>query len=179
VTNSEDGIFAARAMAAAVCKACAGAEVGEVVGGALAVLPEGSWSRRIVIRALEIGDRDSSLFALIPAFHDILNKEYSDGSVAAETLAVTLGVIAKGGGEFDRVVAAACLFAKGADSIPALVGALAGAMTSADLRMDAWDTHIRKLRGVCIPTLAGRDYLALVQDFVLACETRQHGRGIQ
>jgi hypothetical protein len=132
-----------------------------------------------VTDALELCDRDATLFALIPALHEMLNKVYSDGSVAAETLAVTLGVIAKGAGEFDRVVAAACLFAKGADSIPALVGALAGAMTPADLGMDAWDTHIRRLRGICIPSLAGRDYLALVEDFIDACEARPHRRGAQ
>jgi ADP-ribosylglycohydrolase len=168
-TNSEDGIWVARSLAAAVSAACAGETVGAVLDAALDPLPEGSWSRRSVLEALRICREDATVIALMPALHGLLNREYSDGCVGPETLALALGIVSKIGDRFAEAVTVAAAFAKGADAVPAVVGAVAGAMASGSPVPREWERTLGSLKGICLPSLAGKDYCRLIDEFVAAC----------
>ena len=168
-TNSEDGVWAARSVAAAVSAACAGESTAGVIGAAVEQLPEDSWSRRTVRRALDICSRDEPVIALYPPLHAVLNREYSDGCVAPETLALALGIVSRSGERFAEAVMFASAFAKGADAVPAIVGAIAGALAEGIPVPHAWERPLGTLKGISIPPLAGEDYLRLIDRFLLAC----------
>ncbi len=169
VTNYEDGVWTAQAVAAAVSTACAGEPASAVIDAALEALPPRSWSRHTVEEALRISGRKEPAFQLIPLLHDIVNKEYSYGSVGPETLALTLGIISRLGGNFEGAVTMANAFAKTADALPALVGALSGAIAPQEEIGPAWRQCIDGLRGISIPAMKGRSYLELVDTFVGDC----------
>ena len=169
VTNSEDGVWVAQSLAAAVGAACAGESVRSVIDAALGSLPESSWSRRTVEQALRISRQDGPVMALVPSLHEILNREYSDGCVGPETLALSLAIASKTSDRFDEAVGAALAFAKGADAVPAIVGAIVGAMAPGTPVTAQWEHALKSLKGICLPMLAGRDYLKLVDEFILAC----------
>jgi hypothetical protein len=111
------------------------------------------------------------LLSLVPQLHGILNVEYSDGGAGPETLALTLAITAKCGGNVEQAISTATLFARGADGLPAITGALAGALAS-DIPWSASWEEAAVLRGVCVPDLEGVNYMKLVDDFVIACESR-------
>ena len=169
VTNSEDGIWVAQSVAAAISSACAGRGVSSAIEAAVGALPPGSWSRRTVLEALKKAGQALPLLALFPSFHAILNPEYSDGCAGPETLALSLAIVSRLGDRFDEAVTAATAFAKSADAVPAIVGAITGALAESKPVPVQWESNIAKLRGICLPELAGQDYIRLVDEFIGAC----------
>jgi ADP-ribosylglycohydrolase len=173
VTNAEDGIWVAQAVAAALSAACAGGSRASVVETAAGFLPADSWSRRAVDHALQLSGQDVPSLALLPLLHRVLNAEYSDGCVGPETIALTLAIIQRFGERFDEAVTTAAAFAKSADALPALVGAIAGALAPGTPIAPHWDGSLGPLRGISLPSLAGRDYQGLVETFVSACSSQK------
>lgn len=169
VTNSEDGIWISRAIASAVSVACAGGSSREAVAAARTALPEKSWIARVVTGTLEAASGEGDLLSLLPVLHKVLNREYSDGSAAPETLAITLAIVARASGNLSEGIMAAASLAKGADSIPPLVGALCAALDDNDPVPSSWMEELRTLRGIALPRMAGKNYHELVSRFVSSC----------
>lgn len=162
VTNSEDGIWGAQAVAAAVASLCAGERIEFAVDNALAVLPESSWIRRTADEALSIADKTGDVFSALPELHNnIVNREYSYGNAAPETLAIALAILKHHGADFKQAVTLASSFAKCAQTLPAVTGALAGAFQTNAFASKYWIDSIKYLKGICIPALAGKDYLMI------------------
>lgn len=163
-TNSEDGLWAAQAMAAVMSVLCSGGNVKQAIAMAQSYLPADSWIARTVDKALSICDNADSVFTAIPELsREIINPEYSYASVGPETLAVTLGILAITKGEFEPALLAATAFAKTADSAPALVGAAAGALHGNKINFEPWLNHIHHLKGICIPDFKDKNFIELVQ----------------
>jgi len=164
VTNAADGVWAAQALAAAMSVACAGGSTETAIAAAIDILPKDSWARRTVTQALSFCAGMNSIFEIFPQLSEaIVNREYSYGNVAPETLALTLAIINITKGQFEPAVMAATMFAKTADSVPALVGALSGALCDKEIVSQEWSARLRKLHGICIPAMASKDYLDLAE----------------
>ena len=162
VTNAEDGLWAAQAMAAAISIACVGADLDAVIAAAMSQLPDNTWIKRSVTAALQFCRNDQDIFDIFPRLSEsLINREYSYGSVAPETLALTLVLIKLCRADFKSALLAANAFAKTADSVPALVGAVAGAMTAQEIISPDWRERFRHLQGICLPALAGINYVEL------------------
>ncbi|MEV4175823.1 ADP-ribosylglycohydrolase family protein [Nonomuraea sp. NPDC049709] len=165
VTNAGDGVLGALAMAAAVAEAVASGSVAGAVEAALAVLPEdtaiGYNARLALAAARKAGDP----FGAIPALDGaLLDHVYSYGVGAAQTVPVALALAEVSGGELGRAVPAAACLAPLADSAPALTGALAGACGGYEAIPEGWTASTRTLAGCCLPDLAGRDLIQLLED---------------
>lgn len=164
VTNSEDGLWAAQAMAALVTVLCGGGNLQQAIAAAQSYLPAHSWIARTVEKAMTICGNAETILEVAPELNrEVINREYSYGSVAPETLAVTLAILTITKGEFEAALMAATVFAKTADSVPALVGAAAGALNGEKINFGPWRNSIRFLKGICIPNFRGRDYIELTE----------------
>lgn len=106
------------------------------------------------------------MLAQIPALHTLLNAEYSDGCVAPEILALTLAIVRSANGSFDAALLGALSMEKAADTLPALVGAFAGALSPHAVIPTEWNTRLRTLRGVSLPGMEGVDFVTLVDEFI-------------
>ncbi len=165
-TQDGDGVHGARAMAAAIAVALAGADVDTVVDAALDRLPEGTEIARNAVHAVrlarEFADEPAGAFALVPVLeHQIVDHVYSYGIAAAETVPVALALTtAARGGIAQALPAAACL-SRVADSAPALAGALTGAIGSVSAVPAGWREACRTLAGCALPRLAGTDLIEL------------------
>lgn len=174
ITNSEDGIWAAQAMAAAVGASCSGLDADSVIKAALVFLPKDSWIRRTVDTALTMTEGKKSIFSILPELqNEIVNREYSYGNAAPETLALTFAIARCAGDDFDRAVMTAMSFAKSADALPSSVGALVGALHSTPVASSGWLKAIEILKGICIPSLSGVNYLALTEDLADSATKKQ------
>lgn len=164
ITNSADGTWAAQAMAVAVSLICSGKNVIDAIDTAHQYLPRNSWTRRTVEEALLISRESKSIFSIIPELHnEIVNREYSYGNVAPETLALSFAIAQLHGNNFETAILTSAGFAKSSENLPAMVGALVGSMQSKKIASDGWLNSISKLKGICIPSFAGKDYLSLVE----------------
>ncbi|MBM7438372.1 ADP-ribosylglycohydrolase [Streptomyces sp. HB132] len=165
-TQDGDGVHGARAVAAAIAEALAGADVGTVVNAALDQLPEGTEIARNAAHAVrlaqEFADETAGAFALVPVLeHQIVDHVYSYGIAAAETVPVALALTAAARGDFAQAVPAAACLSRVADSAPALAGALTGALGGAASVPVGWREACRTLAGCALPRLAGTDLIEL------------------
>jgi len=164
ITNSEDGVWAAQAMAVAISLVCTGEDIVRAIEIGLQNLPESSWTRRLVDEAIKITDNCDSIFSVLPELHNkIVNREYSYGNVAPETLALTFAIAKLHGNNFEKAVTTASSLAKSGETLPAMVGALVGASQSNIIASETWLKSIEKLKGICIPSLSGNNYLELIE----------------
>lgn len=165
VTNSEDGIWASQAMAVAISLLSVGQSINESINEAYKYLPESSWIRRTVDEAMSLVKNSDSVFSILPEIQNkIVNREYSYGNVAPETLALTLIITKLHGNDFEKAIAISACFAKSGETLPAVVGALTGAMQSKSFASDSWLSAIETLQGICIPSFAEKNYLKIVED---------------
>lgn len=164
VTNSEDGVWAAQAMAVAVSLLCAGESIGDAVNAAKSCLPASSWIRRSVEEAMQLASSTVSIFSILPELHNsIVNREYSYGNAAPETLALALIIAQLHGHDFATAVTTSTSFAKSSEALPAMVGALAGAMAATDVASMSWLHAVDHLNGICLPACAGMKYHTLCE----------------
>jgi ADP-ribosylglycohydrolase len=164
ITNSEDGVWAAQAMAVAISLICSGKNVSDSIEIAHQYLPRTSWIRQTVEEAFLITRESKSIFSILPELqNEIVNREYNYGNVGPETLALTFAVARLHGNNFETAVMTAASFAKSSETLPAMVGALAGALQSTKLASESWLNAISKLKGICIPSFSGKNYLSLVE----------------
>jgi ADP-ribosylglycohydrolase len=167
VTNADVGVQAAGSVAAAVSVACAGGRAAEAVDAARARLPAGGWAARTVASALDAADAAGSLLELgLVLAGTVVNREYNYGSSAPETLAVALALTQRADGDLEQGILAATAVAKVADAAAPLVGALCGALTGDVALSPPAERSLQTLSGLCVPSLGGADYLALVDAWV-------------
>ncbi|MEU1474921.1 ADP-ribosylglycohydrolase family protein [Streptomyces sp. NPDC005760] len=161
-TQDGDGVHGARAMAAAVSLALTGTPVEACVAAALAELPEETEIGRNTRHALRLARTAGSAFALVPALeHEIVDHVYSYGVAAAETVPVALALATAAQGRIAEAVPAAACLSRVADSAPALVGALTGALGGATAIPATWRDSCRTLSGCALPRLTGTDLVEL------------------
>ncbi len=161
ITNAQEGVWAAQAVAASVSVACAGGTTAALVAVAQEALPPESWIARTVAGALQAAQEAPSLLDLILTLAGgVVNREYNYGTSAPETLAVALALTAYVQGDAERGIPAATAIAKAADAAVALTGTFCGALTGS---LSLPTSMPRALRGVCVPALTGVAYPSLVE----------------
>ncbi|MGY0487112.1 ADP-ribosylglycohydrolase family protein [Streptomyces sp. WG-D5] len=187
-TQDGDGVYGARAMAAAVATALGGAPVDACVDAALAQLPAGTEIHRNAHRAVELGRATAAArpglpgnaFALVPVLeHEIVDHVYSYGIAAAETVPVALAVATAAGGAVTEAVPTAACLSRVADSAPALTGALTGAIGGADALPRTWRDACDTLAGCALPQLAGTELSALAARLARATSPAPNSRAAE
>lgn len=169
ITHAEDGVWAAAAMAAAIATAAAGADTGDAVRAGVARIPQDSWLSRQMTSALDLAEAAPTPMDLVADLNDqVANASYSFGTVAPETLASAFAIVLATGGYPTVALPLAGMIAKQCDSMPAMVGALTGALSGADALPQRWRDKLDLLRGHCLPHLAGTSLTAIADDLAAA-----------
>jgi ADP-ribosylglycohydrolase len=169
ITNAEDGVFAAEAMAASISVLVAGATPQVALDVGRRHIPTDSWLGRELESALRTLAEHDSVWAALPVLIDTsVNASYSFGNIAPETLAVAYAVMIGTDADLVQGLGLASLVAKQSDSMPAMVGALAGAALGASSMPSTWRDRLDFLRGVCVPATAGASIRTVAQRLVEA-----------
>ncbi|MFI9149037.1 ADP-ribosylglycohydrolase family protein [Streptomyces sp. NPDC053367] len=161
-TQDDDGVHGARAMAAALSAALAGADAAACARAALGQLPPVTEIGRNARHALKLARDAGGAFGLIPLLeHEIVDHVYSYGIAAAETVPVALALAVAAKGRIAEAVPAAACLSRVADSAPALTGALTGALGGGGSVPAPWRDACRTLSGCVLPRLTGTDLVEL------------------
>ncbi len=151
ITNAEDGVWGARAVAAFV--GAADQPLAERLQCALDEFPPGSWSSRVAETALAQVGVSKTVFDLSRRLSKLANYAYSYGNAAAETVPAALAILAYSEGDHEKALLAALGVPRQAGSLVPLVGALCGALPGAPVHPGTLESP---LFGVALPFLAGR-----------------------
>ncbi|MBI5034714.1 MAG: ADP-ribosylglycohydrolase family protein [Chloroflexi bacterium] len=164
VTNAEDGIYAARAMAVAIAQLTAGENIAAALTHARKEFPNDSWiahGDQIARKCLH--DAASPQDLLLALTQRVINTVYSYGNAAPETLPAAFAIVEMCHGDLQNAVLCANAIPKSADSLPAMVGALCGAYQGVEAISEIWRTQLNTCRGLCLPFVAGVQLDEIVQ----------------
>ncbi|MEZ4678041.1 MAG: ADP-ribosylglycohydrolase family protein [Caldilineaceae bacterium] len=156
ITNAEDGVYGAQAMAAAVALLAAGSTIDEALLAARTYFPAGSWIERedqIAQQCRQEATIPQDLPLLLAT--RLINSVYSYGNAAPETVPAAFALVDACRGDLHQAVLWANTIPKAADSLPALVGALCGAHQGAAVISPRWQAQLNRCRGLCLPFVAG------------------------
>ncbi|MCC7208547.1 MAG: ADP-ribosylglycohydrolase family protein [Anaerolineae bacterium] len=155
ISHARDGIWGAQVVAAAVAVAMTGAPIEAVLTAGLRYTPSDSWLGRATARAMRICDAAGSIEGAWEALHTELWTPAH--SCVAEALPQALSIFRLTGGDFRKGMFWAGNFGRDADTISAIVGALAGAMQGEGAIPEAWREKARRPAGVCLKFAAALD----------------------
>ena len=130
--------------------------VDSAIAKALKQLPDGSWSQRVVTDALAATASAKSVTEVAYILEDVvIDRIYSYSISAPESLALILCYlrVAKTSNDF---LLAGTINKRKLDSMPALLGAIAGLIHGDEWIPSVFIANGSELDGVCIPSLKGK-----------------------
>ncbi len=171
ISHNLDGIWAAQAVAASVAVAIASGSLEEIVQVGLQQIPADSWLGRAMSRAMLICEQEGTIEGAWSRLHDELWTPVH--SASAEAIPQAYAVFRLTGGDFRRGMFWAGNFGRDADTICAVVGALAGGLHGARVIPPRWIEMVRRPSGVCLKFTAQEDVQIIAEQ--LAELARQLG----
>lgn len=154
-THSEDGIWCAQALAETTIHLSNGASISEAIEAGLNFLPEDSWSRREVLRAMALSEDLSNHFERVSLLEEhFVDRIYAFPYGAPETLALLLSHISHFNNP-ELFLASSFLHKRHIDSLPPLMGFIAGFLGGKEWIPSQFRENSIILDGVCIPQLKG------------------------
>jgi ADP-ribosylglycohydrolase len=180
VSHARDGIYAAQAIASAVAAALVESSWEAVIEAGLAAVPPGSWSARMITRAVDIGRRAPGLRPAVDQLYEEISLfHYPWADVAPEAVALAFGMLAASRGDYVDAVLAGVNVGRDADTIAAMAGAMAGALHGAQAVPERWRERINRVRGHCIKAVAGTDLAELAGALHRALGTEHRTDGVR
>jgi ADP-ribosylglycohydrolase len=161
ISHDRDGVWAAQAVAASVAVAMVDGNVSEIIDAGVAQLPADSWMGRAMTRAMRVCDEAQTIEAAWLRLHDELWTPVH--SVSPEAIPQAYAVFRLTAGNFQQGMFWGCNFGRDADTIGAVVGALAGALHGVGVIPPAWVEQVRKPAGVCLKFAAQEDVVEVAE----------------
>ncbi|MCP4167725.1 MAG: ADP-ribosylglycohydrolase family protein [Chloroflexi bacterium] len=161
ISHYADGIWAAQAVAASVAVAMVDGAVDEIISAGLNQIPGESWLGRAMNRAMAICDRAGSIENAWESLHtDLWTPVHS---ASPEAIPQIYALFRLTGGDFRQGMFWGCNFGRDADTIGAIIGALAGAKGGVTVIPESWISKVRRPAGVCLRFTAREDVLDLAE----------------
>lgn len=159
ISHDGSGVWSAQAIAAAVAVAMVDGTTAEIVAAMLEYVPDGSWLGRSFAHATELCERASSIEDVWDALHtDFHTREHA---VVEEAMPQCYAIFRLTDGDFRKGMFWAANFGRDADTISAVVGALAGARHGVDVIPRDWIEKVRRPAGTCLKFAAEEDVIAM------------------
>jgi ADP-ribosylglycohydrolase len=164
ISHDRDGVWAAQAIAASIAVAMIEDDVDEIIAAGRRFIPEDSWLGRAMNRAMVICESETSFWVAWEALHSQLWTPVH--SAATEAIPQVYGLLYLTRGSFLEGMIWASNFGRDADTIAALVGALAGAREGISTIPRDWVEKARRASGVCLKFTKGEDIVLIAEELV-------------
>jgi ADP-ribosylglycohydrolase len=167
ITNAEEGIYAAQAMAVAIAHLVANNDLVATLQAARQYFPVASWLAHGDQLARNcLAEASGAQDLLLALSTRLINTVYSYGNAAPETLPAAFVIAEACQGDLQQAVLLANALPKSADSLPALVGALCGAFQGANTLSQRWQRQLNGCRGLCLPFVANVQLAQVARDLL-------------
>lgn len=161
ISHHRDGIWAAQAVAASVAVAMVGGTTKEIIAAGLARIPENSWLGRTMARAMCICDDAGTIEKAWEALHTELWTPVHAAS--PEAIPQIYAIFRLTNGDFHKGMFWGGNFGRDADTIGAVIGAIAGARHGIGVIPDDWIDKVRQPAGVCLKFASSKDMVTLAE----------------
>ena len=156
ISNADDGVACALAVAAVTAALLAGADVSDAVAEARTRLPNGTWAAIHVDRALRHADTaDDPLDLAMRLDHDLANAAYSYADAAPDVVAIALAILRSTYPRVEAGLLAAAAVPRHAAGVAPLVGALFAAGGQLPAPLPRLLARTPPLLGLALPRLRG------------------------
>jgi ADP-ribosylglycohydrolase len=178
VSNGRDGIYTARAVAAAISVAMVGADPRAMVDAAVAAVPRESWTYRAMEVAREIAGTGLPMDELTAEIdRRLIVPWWPWADLATEAVPAAFAFFGAYGHDFARVVPASIAIGRDADTIGAIVGSLSGAYCGIDGIPPEWRRRVQVSKGQSIGYVADKAIVDTAQQLAeSAYENMKGGR---
>lgn len=164
VSHAGEGIYAGQAVAAAVASAMGGADAQQAFDAGLSVIPEASWTARCMQTAQRVVDAAPNWsVAAENAVNELAVHSYYWADLAPEAVGLTFTAVLAGGGDARETILNAVNLGRDADTIAAMAGAIAGAMSGIEAIPDEWLPAVAVAPGICLSTTRGMDPMEIAE----------------
>ena len=162
ISHYRDGVWGAQAVAAAVAAAMADADMDEIIEIACRQIPEEAWLHYAMHHALDLVEKaDGKIFDVWMKLHDDLRT--TAWATTAEAIPAAFACLKAVHGDFRSGLIVAGNFARDADTIGAVAGAILGAKYGAKAIPEKWKTKTRYPSGTCLQFTKGIDIKAYAE----------------
>lgn len=173
ISHADDGIWAAQAVAAAVAAAMVGASPDEIISAGIAQIPKDSWLGRAMGKAMDICEAEGSIRGAWHRLHaDLWTPEHA---ASEEAIPQCFAILRLTGIDYKEAMFWAANFGRDADTIGAVVGAIAGARSGVGVIPEPWIERARRPAGVCLRFAADTDIIELADQLVPVGQARAAG----
>ncbi|MBF4692787.1 ADP-ribosylglycohydrolase family protein [Fusibacter ferrireducens] len=160
ISHYADGIWGAQAVAAAVSVAMVDGTIDEIIAAAMSVIPKDSWLFAAMNTAFEIVEQaEGSIIDAWMPLHDALRA--STWATTAEAIPAAFACLKMAHKDFKTGVILAGNFARDADTIGAVVGAILGAKYGLEAIPTHWVEKTRFPSGTCLTFTKGIDLIQI------------------
>ena len=160
ISHYADGIWGAQAVAAAVSIAMVDGTMDEIIDAAMKVIPKDSWLYASMVAAFDIVDKaNGSIIDAWMPLHDTLRA--STWATTAEAIPSAFASLKMAHSEFRTGVILAGNFARDADTIGAVAGAILGAKYGLKAIPAHWVEKTRYPSGTCLTFTKGIDLITI------------------
>jgi ADP-ribosylglycohydrolase len=165
VSHYRDGVWGAQAVAASIAVAMVDGTIDEIVQAGLNFIPKDSWLGRWMAKAMDIVDEAGTLEKAWDSLHRDLWTFVRCSN--AEAISQTYALFRLTRGDFIDGVIYAGNFGRDADTLAALVGALAGAKHGARAIPADWIEKTRRPTGRCLTFAADLDIADVARELAM------------
>lgn len=163
VSHYNDGIWGAQAVAAAVAVAMVNGTIDEIIAAAMDCIPSDSWLYANMTAAFEIVEKAGfDILECWMPLHDRLRT--TKWATTAEAIPSAFACLRLANDSFKKGVTLAANFARDADTIGAVAGAILGAKYGLDGIPAAWVEKTRYPSGTCLQFTKGIDLKKIGED---------------
>ena len=158
ISHYADGIWGAQATAAAVAVAMTDGTIDEIIAAAMEPIPRDSWLYHNMKTAFSLIEKTKgNLLDCWMPLHDALRA--STWATTAEAIPAAFAVLKLAHNDFRSGVVLAANFARDADTIGAVTGAILGAKYGLSAIPPAWAEKVRYPSGTCLQFTKGIDII--------------------
>jgi len=156
VSHESEGIYGGQAIAAAVAAAMGGGDAGAAFDAGLSVIPADSWTAhnmRLAARMVR-EEKDKQALALRAGAELALHGYYWT-DLGPEAVGLAFVAVLDGAGDFRESVLSAVNLGRDADTVAAMAGGIAGAITGLNAVPAEWLPAVAAAPGRCLEVTAG------------------------
>lgn len=169
ISHHESGVWAAQAVAAAVAVAMVDGSPEEIGTSLFSFIPEDSWLRRSMEKARRLCSQASAVHEIWEQLHtEFFTPEHA---VVEEALPQIYGISHMTKTDYAEGMFWAANFGRDADTIAAVVGAIAGARHGLSVIPPHWVAATRKPAGTCLAFAANEDVVQVGAELVELAQT--------
>ncbi len=162
MSHDRDGVWAAQAVAASVAVAMVDGSTEEIIAAGRAQIPDDSWLGRTMELAMSICSEAEDMRAAWEPLHTQLWTP--EHCVVTEAIPQAYALLRLTDSDFADGMFWACNFGRDADTIAAMVGAMAGARQGVSVIPNDWIELVRQPAGVCLKFAAREDVVSLANE---------------